>query len=46
MLEAWLGPTALYLILAVLTVIVLGVIYRHSLAGFSGRLFPKKYKGK
>jgi membrane-associated protein len=46
MLEAWLGPTALYLILAVLTVIVLGVIYRHSLAGFSARLFQKKYKGK
>jgi membrane protein DedA with SNARE-associated domain len=46
MLEAWLGPTTLYLILAGLTVIVLGVIYRHSLSGLWARLFPKKQKGK
>ena len=46
MLEAWLGPTALYLILAGLTVIVLGVIYRHSLAGLWKRHFHKKQKGK
>jgi membrane protein DedA with SNARE-associated domain len=46
LLEAGLGHTALYLILAVLTVIVLGVIYRHSLSGFWERHFPKKQRGK
>ena len=46
MLKAWLGPTALYLILAGLTVIVLGVIYRHSLSGLWERHFPKKRSGK
>ena len=46
MLEAWLGPTALYLILAALTVIVLGVIYRHSLSALWERHFPKKKQQK
>src|ERR1039457_6301292 len=46
MLEAWLGPTTLYLILAGLTVIVLGVIYRHPLSKFLVRLFPKTRKQK
>jgi hypothetical protein len=32
--EAWLGPTWLYLILSGITVIVLGVIFRHSLSEF------------
>ena len=45
-LEAWLGPTTLYLILAVLTLVVLGVIYRHSLSGLWERHFPKKRSGK
>ena len=34
LLEAWLGPTVLYLILAGIALIVLGVIFRHSLSGF------------
>ena len=46
MLKAWLGPTALYLILALVTLIVLGVIYRHFLAGFWKRHFHKRQKGK
>jgi membrane protein DedA with SNARE-associated domain len=46
MLEAWLGPTALYLILAAVTLIILGVIYRHSLSGLWERLFPKKQQQK
>ena len=41
-LEAWLGPTALYLILAGVALIVLGVIYRHSVSGFLARLFSQK----
>jgi membrane protein DedA with SNARE-associated domain len=46
MLKAWLGPTALYLILAGLTLIVLGVIYRHFLAGFWKRHLHTKQKEK
>ena len=46
LLEAWLGPTALYLILAGLTLIVLGVIFRHSLSKFLVRLFSKTRKRK
>jgi undecaprenyl-diphosphatase len=46
LLEAWLGPTALYLILAGLTLIVLGVIFRHSLSKFLARLFPTPRKRK
>jgi len=45
-LEAWLGPTALYLILAGIALIVLSVIFRHSLFGFLTRLFSKKRKRK
>jgi membrane protein DedA with SNARE-associated domain len=44
--EAWLGPTALYLILAGIALIVLGVIFRHSVFGFLARLFSKKHKRK
>jgi membrane protein DedA with SNARE-associated domain len=44
--EAWLGPTALYLILAGIALIVLGVIFRHFLSKFWMRLFPKKHKRK
>jgi len=40
--EAWLGPTWLYLILSGITVIVLGVIFRHSLSEFFARLFSRK----
>src|SRR5208282_4993790 len=44
--EAWLGPTALYLILAGMLLIVLGVIFRHSLSGFLARLFSKMHRRK
>jgi membrane protein DedA with SNARE-associated domain len=46
LLEAWLGPTALYLILAGIALIVPGVIFRHSLSEFLARLFSKKRKPK
>ena len=41
LLEAWLGSTALYLILAGIALIVLGVIFRKLFSGFLVRLFPK-----
>jgi membrane protein DedA with SNARE-associated domain len=37
--EAWLGPVAIYLILAAICVIVLGGIFRHPLSGFWSRHF-------
>jgi membrane protein DedA with SNARE-associated domain len=37
--EAWLGPASIYLILAAITVIVLGGIFRHPLSGFWSRHF-------
>ena len=40
--EAWLGPTALYLILASIVLIVLGVLLRHSLSKFTVRLYSNK----
>jgi membrane protein DedA with SNARE-associated domain len=42
-LEAWLGPTALYLILAAIALIVLAVIFRHSLSKWLAP-FSKKRK--
>jgi membrane protein DedA with SNARE-associated domain len=44
LLEAWFGPTALYLMLAGMVLIVLGVIFRQSLAGLWARFFPHKKK--
>jgi membrane-associated protein len=44
MLEAWLGPTALYLILAGMALMVLVVVFRHSVSGFWERAFYKKPK--
>jgi membrane-associated protein len=41
-LEAWLGPTALYLIFAVIILLVLAVIFRHSLSKFPVHHFSKK----
>lgn len=41
-LEAWLGPTALYLIFAVIILLVLAMIFRHSLSKFPARHFSKK----
>jgi membrane protein DedA with SNARE-associated domain len=46
LLEAWLGPTALYLILTGISLIVLGVIFRHALSELLARLFSKKRKRK
>jgi membrane protein DedA with SNARE-associated domain len=43
-LEIWLGPTALYLILAGMALTVLGVLFRHSLSEFSARHFSKNHK--
>ena len=41
-LEAWLGPTALYLILAGMVLLVLGVVFRHSISKFLVRLRANK----
>jgi hypothetical protein len=41
MLEAWLGPTALYLILAGMALMVLGVVFRHAVSGFWERIHSK-----
>jgi membrane protein DedA with SNARE-associated domain len=46
LLEAWLGPTALYLILAGLAIVVVTVIFRHSLSGFWARFFTKRRQQK
>jgi membrane protein DedA with SNARE-associated domain len=45
-LEAWLGPTALYLILAGTALLVLVVVFRHFLSGILARIFSKKHKRK
>lgn len=42
LLVAWLGPTALYLILAGAAFLALVVVFRHPLYGFSARLFHRK----
>jgi membrane protein DedA with SNARE-associated domain len=42
LLEAWLGPTALYLILTGLVIMVSAVIFRHSASGYWARLFSKR----
>jgi undecaprenyl-diphosphatase len=46
LLEAWLGPTALYLILAGMTIMVLCVLFRHLLCGYWLRVFAKKRQGQ
>ncbi len=43
LLAAWLGPTTLCLILAAMLLIVLGVLFRHSVAGFWARHISKKF---
>jgi membrane protein DedA with SNARE-associated domain len=45
-LEAWLGPTALYLIFAGIFLMVLGVVFRHSLTKFLAWHFSKKTSAK
>jgi len=42
LLAAWLGPTASYLILPGIALVVFGVIFRHSISGLWERLFPQK----
>jgi membrane protein DedA with SNARE-associated domain len=44
LLQAWLGPTVLYLIVAGVVIIVAGVIFRDSLSKFWVRFFLKKGK--
>jgi membrane protein DedA with SNARE-associated domain len=46
LIEAWLGPTALYVILAGTALIVLGVMCRHALIGLLMRLFSTKRRRK
>jgi membrane protein DedA with SNARE-associated domain len=46
LIEAWLGPTALYLILAGIALIVLDVIFRKSISEFLARLFSKNRQRK
>jgi membrane protein DedA with SNARE-associated domain len=46
LLEAWLGPTALYFILTGMVLMVLGVIFRHTIIGFWARLSPQKLQHK
>lgn len=46
LLQAWLGPTVLYLILTGIALIVLGAMFRHPLAKFSARFFSRKSKRK
>ena len=46
LLEAWLGPTTLYLILAGIVLVVLGMIFRHSLSEFWSCLFSKNRQRK
>ena len=41
LLEAWLGPMTLYLILAAVVLIIPGVMFRHSLSGSFRRLLSK-----
>ena len=41
LLQAWLGPTVLYVILAGITLIVLGIIFRHTLSRYAARLSSK-----
>jgi membrane protein DedA with SNARE-associated domain len=44
--EAWLGPTALYLIFAGLVIVVFAAIFRHSVSGFWAHLFPQNRQQK
>jgi membrane protein DedA with SNARE-associated domain len=42
LIEAWLGPTALNLIIAGMALIALGVVFRHSVSGLWVRFYSKK----
>jgi membrane-associated protein len=45
-LEAWLGPTALYLIVGGMTLAILGVVLRHTVTKSWERVFAEKNKRK
>jgi membrane protein DedA with SNARE-associated domain len=46
LIETRLGPAALYLILAGIAIVVLGVIFRKSLCGYWAHIYSKMNKGK
>jgi membrane protein DedA with SNARE-associated domain len=46
LLEALLGPMVLYLVLAGIVLMVLGVIFRNTIARFWARYFPKEHQQK
>jgi membrane protein DedA with SNARE-associated domain len=46
MLEAWLGPTALYLAFAGTAIVVLGVLFRNSVSRYWAYTYSKIRKGK
>src|ERR1700733_8456103 len=46
LLEAWLGPTALYLIFAGIAIVVLGVLFRNSVSRYWAYIHSKMPKGK
>jgi membrane-associated protein len=46
LLEAWLGPTALYLIFAGIAIVVLGVLFRNSASRYWAYIYSKMHKGK
>ncbi|HEX7566513.1 MAG TPA: hypothetical protein VF396_25175, partial [Bradyrhizobium sp.] len=41
LLQAWLGPTVLYVILAAIILIILGFVFRHKLSGYVARVSSK-----
>jgi membrane-associated protein len=45
-LETWMGPTALYLILTGFAIIVLSIVFRHSLSRFLACAFPRNTQRK
>ncbi len=42
LLQAWLGQTALYAIMVAIALIVLGIVFRHTLSRYAARLSQKK----
>jgi len=44
-LQAWLGPTLLYVILVGIALIVFGAIFRHSIAKFMARALTRHGRG-
>ena len=46
LLEAWLGPTALYLIFAGIAIVVFGMLFRNSVSRYWAYIYSKMRKGK